>query len=196
MRNNFLLVFLFSLVLVLSLLTNKVFAKLNQQELPPALITAIRQDLLPYKEGFDDYWQESKDHRVFFVDLNNDRIKEAILYLAGGQICSNRSCSLFIYTKIGNNYQRISAKNNEGYSGIIGSRNEPSIGVLNSSKKGWRDLATRLFDYDTRTEKWSRTSYNSRGYTTDSPLVTVPQPKIILGYSSAVKTDLKKILAP
>ncbi|HLO88262.1 MAG TPA: hypothetical protein VK203_25110 [Nostocaceae cyanobacterium] len=196
MKNNFWLAFLFSLVLVLSLFTNKVVAQFNYQELPPTLITAIRQDFLQHREGFDSYWRESKDHRVFFIDLNNDRIKEAILYPAGGTICSNRSCSIYIYTKIGNKYKRISANTTDGYSAIIGSRNEPSIGVLNSSRKGWRDLATRLFDYDTRTEKWSRISYGSRGYATDSPLVTVPEPRTILASSSAIKTDFRKVFAP
>lgn len=188
MRKIFLFALIFSLVLILSLLTNKGFAKSNHKELPPALITAIRQDLLQHQEGFSSYFRESKAHRIFFVDLNNDKVKEAILYPAGGIICSNRSCEIFIYTKVGNNYKKISAN-------VGGSRNEPSIGILKTSNQGWRDIATRFFDYQTRTEKWSRVRYGNKGYT-DSSLVVVPTPRTILEYSSGVETDLKKFLAP
>lgn len=195
MRKNFLLVLIFSFVVILSLLTNKAVASLNHQELPLALIAAIRQDFLKYRDSFSDYSRDSKDHRVFFVDLNNDRVKEAILYPAGGGICSNRSCSIFIYTKVGNKYRKISADETDRYSGVAGSRNEPSIGVLTTSNQGWRDLATRFFDYETRTEKWSQVRYKSHGYT-DSPLVLTSTPRTILQYSSGVETDLKKFLAP
>jgi hypothetical protein len=186
MKRNLLLASIFSLVLILSLLPNKAVAQRNNQELPPALITAIRQDLLQYKEGFSSYFRESKAHRIFFVDLNNDNVKEAILYPAGGIICSNRSCEIFIYTKVGNNYKKISAN-------VGGSRNEPSIGVLKTSNQGWRDIATRFFDYETRTEKWSRVRYGNKGYT-NSPVAIVPTPRTILKYSSGIPTDLKKFL--
>ncbi|MEH1788447.1 hypothetical protein [Nostoc sp.] len=195
MRKHFLLVLIFSFVVVLSLLTSKAGASLNHQKLPSALIAAIRQDFLQYRDNFSDYFRESKAHRVFFVDLNNDRVKEAILYPAGGGICSNRSCPIFIYTKVGNNYKNISASGTDRYSGVAGSRNEPSIGVLTTSNQGWRDLATRFFDYTTRTEKWSRVRYRSHGYT-DSPLVLTSTPRTILEYSSGVETDLNKFLAP
>ncbi|MEH2114345.1 hypothetical protein [Nostoc sp.] len=179
-------VFIFSFVVVLSLLTSKAVLSLNHQELPSALIAAIRQDFLQYRENYPSTWTDSKAHRVFFVDLNSDRVKEAILYPAGGLMCNNRSCEIFIYTKFGNKYKKISAH-------LGGSRNEPSIGILKTSNQGWYDLATRFFDYETRTEKWSRVSYGSRGYT-DSPLVIVPNPRTILEYSSGVETDLKKFL--
>ncbi|MDF5706632.1 MAG: hypothetical protein PUP90_02850 [Nostoc sp. S4] len=195
MRNNFVFALIFSLVVILCLLTNKAVASLNHQELPSALITAIRQDFLPYRENFSDYFRDSKDHRVFFVDLNNDRVKEAILYPIGGRICSNRSCSIFIYTKVGDKYRKISGDETDRYSAVAGSRNEPSIGVLTTSNQGWRDLATRFFDYTTRTEKWSRVRYRSHGYT-DSPLVLISTPRTILKYSSGVETDLNKFLAP
>lgn len=193
MRKNFLWALIFSLVFVLSLLTSKAVASLNHQELPPALIAAIRQDFLQYRENYPSSWTDSKAHRVFFVDLNNDHVKEAILHPAGGLMCSNRSCGIFIYTKVGNNYKKISADQTDRYSAVSGSRNEPSIGVLTTSNQGWRDLATRFFDYTTRTEKWSRIRYENKGYT-NSPLVVVPTPRTILEYSSGVETDLKKFL--
>ncbi|MEH1853598.1 MAG: hypothetical protein V7L11_18440 [Nostoc sp.] len=171
---------IFGLVLVLSLLTSKAGASLNHQELPLALIAAIHQDFLQDREGFQFY---TSGHKVFFVDLNNDHVKEAILYPAGGRICSNRSCGIFIYTKVGNNYKKISADQTDRYSAVAGSRNEPSIGVLTTSNQGWRDLATRFFDYETRTEKWSRVSYRSHGYT-DSPRILTSTPRTILEYSS------------
>ncbi|MEH2329710.1 hypothetical protein [Nostoc sp.] len=198
MRKNFLFALIFSLVVVLSLLTSKAVASLNSQELPSALIAAIRQDFLQYRKNFGDYSRNSKYHRVFFVDLNNDHVKEAILYLASGVICSNRSCPIFIYTKIGNNFKRISGLkvvNNDKFSTIYGSKKEPSIGVLKTSNEGWRDLATRLFDYTTRTEKWSQFRYGSHGYT-DSTRVLISTPRTILEYSSGVETDFNKFLAP
>jgi len=158
------------------------------------MITAIRQDFLQYQKGFSSYFRESKAHRIFFVDLNNDKVKEAILYPVGGIICSNRSCPIFIYTKIGKNYKRISAQETDRYSGVFGSRNEPSMGILKTSHQGWRDIATRFFDYKTRTEKWSRVRYGIRGYT-NSPFVIVSTPQTILEYSSGVKTDFNKFLA-
>ncbi|MBD2359514.1 peptidoglycan-binding protein [Tolypothrix sp. FACHB-123] len=194
MRKNFLFTLIFSLAVVLSLLTSNAVVSLNQQELPSALIAAIRQDFWQYRENFSDYYKDSKDHRVFFVDLNNDRVKEAILYPIGGIICSNRSCPIFIYTKVGNKYRKISAHETDRYSAVAGLRNEPSIGVLTTSNQGWRDIATRFFDYTTRTEKWSRVRYGSHGYT-DSPLILASTPRTILEYSSGVKTDFKKFLA-
>ncbi len=173
---------------------SKNVSRINNQELPPALITAIRQDFLQYREDFGSQ-QDSRDHRVFFVDLNNDNVKEAILYPAGGRICSNRSCGIYIYTKVGKNYKRISAQETDRYSGVAGSRNEPSMGILNTSNQGWRDIATRFFDYETRTEKWSRSRYGNNGYT-DSPLVVVPTPGTILEYSSGIPTDFNKFIAP
>ncbi|AVH74136.1 hypothetical protein [Nostoc sp. 'Lobaria pulmonaria (5183) cyanobiont'] len=198
MRKNFLFALIFSLVVVLSLLTSKAVASLNYQELPSALIAAIRQDFLQYQENFGDYSRNSKDHRVFFVDLNNDHVKETILYPASGVMCSNRSCPIFIYTKIGNNYKTISdikVVKNDKFSTIYGSKNEPSIGVLKTSNEGWRDLATRLFDYASRTEKWSQFRYGSHGYT-DSTRVLISTPRTILEYSSGVETDFNKFLAP
>ncbi|MFM6138869.1 MAG: hypothetical protein ACKPCP_32830, partial [Sphaerospermopsis kisseleviana] len=168
----------------------KNISMMNNQELSPALITAIRQDLLlEYQDDSSSYFRESKDHRIFFVDLNNDGIKEAIFYPIGGRICTNRSCGIYIYTKVGNKYKRISAVQTDRYSGVAGSKNEPSIGILKTRNKGWLDIATRFFDYDTRTEKWSRVRYESRGYT-DSPLIVIPKPETILEYSSGMATDL------
>lgn len=165
---------------------------LNNQALPSALIAAIRKDLWQYRKDFDSY---GNGHRVFFADLNNDRVKEAILYPIGGPICSNRSCGIFIYTKFGNSYRKISATQTDRYSAVAGSRNEPSIGVLSTSNRGWRDLATRFFDYQTRSEKWLRVRYGSRGYT-DSSSVVISTPRTILEYSSGVEVDFSKILAP
>ncbi|MEH2461357.1 hypothetical protein [Nostoc sp.] len=191
MRKNFLFALIFSLVVVLSLLTSKAVASLNYQELSSALIAAIRQYFLQYRENFGDYSRNSKYHRVFFVNLNNDHVKEAILYPASGVMCSNRSCPIFIYTKIGNNYKRISGikvVNNDKSSTIYGSKNEPSIGVLKTSNEGWRD-------YTTRTEKWSQFRYGSHGYT-DSTRVLISTPRTILEYSSGVETDFNKFLPP
>lgn len=165
---------------------------LNNQALPSALIAAIRKDLWEYWKDFDSY---GKGHRVFLVDLNKDRVKEAILYPIGGPICGNRSCGIFIYTKVSNSYRKISATQTGRYSGVAGSRNEPSIGVLSTSNRGWRDLATRFFDYQTRSEKWLRVRYGSRGYT-DSSSVVISTPRTILEYSSSVEVDFSKILAP
>jgi len=198
MKINLLLASIFSLVIILSLSINKAVAQRNNQELPPALITAIRQDLLQYRESFTSDQSESgyARHKVFFVDLNNDHVKEVIVYPIGGiKICSSRSCGIFIYTKVGNNYRKISGERTGLSSAVYGSRNEPSIGVLTTNHQGWRDIATRFFDYETRTEKWSRVRYGNKGYT-DSPLVVVPTPRTILEYSSGVEIDFNKFLAP
>jgi hypothetical protein len=170
---------------------------LNTQKLPPALVSAIRQDFSQYREDFSSYFRDSKIHRVFFVDLNNDNVKEAILYPGGGSICSNRSCPIYIYVKVGNDYKRISDINsNQRFSSTIyGSRNEPSIGVLTTTNQGWRDIVTRLFDYETRTEKWSRVRYGNSGYVA-SDQVIVPTPTTILEYSSGIETDFIKFLSP
>ncbi|ODH02437.1 hypothetical protein A4S05_24530 [Nostoc sp. KVJ20] len=56
---------IFSLVVVLSLLTSKAVASLNHQKLLPALIAAIGQDLLQYRENFGDYNRNSKESQSF-----------------------------------------------------------------------------------------------------------------------------------
>ncbi|BAY66971.1 hypothetical protein NIES22_71150 (plasmid) [Calothrix brevissima NIES-22] len=69
MRKNFLFTLIFSLAVVLSLLTSNAVASLNQQELPSALIAAIRQDLLQYRESFTSDKSESgyARHKVFLL---------------------------------------------------------------------------------------------------------------------------------
>ncbi len=165
----------------------------KNQQLPSALIAAIRKDLWEYREGFKDSYKDNHSHKVFFIDLNNDGVKEAIVYPIGGPMCFSRGCSIYIYTKIGKNYKRISAQNPG--SGISGSRNGPSIGVMKSSHKGWRDLATRFFDYTTRTEKWSLVFYSKNGYTESSEVI-ISNPPTILEYSSGVDLDLHKVFYP
>jgi hypothetical protein len=166
-------------------------------QLPPALITAIRQDFFKYRKDFDAYFRDSKIHRIFFVDLNNDNSPEAILYPGGGVFCNNRSCPIFIYTKVGNNYQRISDTRggNNAEPTLYGSKNEPSIGILTTSNQGWNDIATRYFDYDTRTEKWSRFRHGIGGYTGTNQVI-VSTPRTVLQYSSGMATDLNKFLSP
>lgn len=163
--------------------------------LPPSLITAMKQDLYQYVYEVSPGQYSSFSGYIFFVDLNGDQIKEAIVYPEIGIPCSNRSCSIFIYTKIDRIYRKISADETDRYSAVAGSRNSPSIGILPTSSRGWYDLATRRFDYDTRTEIWTRSRYGTHGYA-DSPDVIIPTPQRIVEDSSGLHFDFNTLLVP
>jgi hypothetical protein len=164
-------------------------AMLKEQRLPSALVKAMINDLSQYRYGNDNF-----RGRIFFADLNNDRVNEAIVYPEIGHECDNRSCGVFIYTKVGKNYRKISADATGRYSAVAGSRNNPSVGILTTSNRGWRNLAFRSFDYTTRKEKWVQVRYGSKGYT-DSPIVEVSTPRTILNYNSGMAVDFNKIIA-
>ncbi|TAD77106.1 MAG: peptidoglycan-binding protein [Oscillatoriales cyanobacterium] len=155
----------------------------KQSVIPRALIRAMQQDLSQHIYEHEPGNYNSFSGYIFFRDLNSDRRPEAIVYPEIGIPCSNRSCAIFIYTPSGRDYRRISADRPNGYSGVFGSRNQPSVGLLPTRNRGWQDLATRLFNYDTRTEEWVRIRYDRQGYRLlDS--ATVPEPSTKLESAS------------
>lgn len=165
----------------------------GQSTIPSALIRAMQRDLSQHSHEYAPGNYHSFSGYIFFRDLNGDRRPEAIVYPEIGIPCSNRSCAIFIYTPSGRDYRRISADRPEGYSGVFGSRNQPSVGLLATRHQGWQDLAMRIFNYDTRTEDWVRVRYDRQGYhLLDSP--TVPEPSNKLESSSLRVIDFNTLL--
>lgn len=173
--------------------TKQIAQRQSRDLLPPALITAMRKDLYQYTRAFGEF--NSLEGYIFFVDLNDDEVKEAIVYLAIGVPCSNRSCAIYIYTKVGSTYRRISANDTDS-SAIGGSRNDPSIGILPTRSRGWHDLATRQFRYEPRSEVWTRIRYGNHGYSYIDIDVILPPPRRIIETSSGLYVDFNTLLVP
>lgn len=69
-----------------------------------------------------------------FVDLNDDGIKEAIVYLTGRDLCGSGGCSTLILVPKGSSYKVITR--------ILITR--PPIRVLTTKSNGWHDIAVQV----------------------------------------------------
>ena len=74
---------------------------------------------------------ETPEYSLGFIDLNNDRISEAIVYLIGRPWCGSGGCKTLILAQAGSSYR------------VIGrtSTTRPPIRVLKSRTNGWRDIS-------------------------------------------------------
>jgi hypothetical protein len=112
------------------------------------------------------------------VDLNDDGNKETIVLDRRGVRCSNRGCTVEIFT-LGNQ-----KKSYDFMSRTAASRNGLEVALLPTKSHGWQDLAVQYFSYETRTIDWYAVEFDGKTYKSSSQKLTQVPKNIILSEKS------------
>ncbi|MBW4505669.1 MAG: hypothetical protein KME64_04050 [Scytonematopsis contorta HA4267-MV1] len=138
-------------VLFITLLCSNFSVAKAQKRSSAELVKAI-------KNATGDFSQDIlKQIRYYtaYVDLNNDKSQEVIVYSTGPH-CGAWECPVYIFRKSGKTYRLI------GKSGAAS--NGGQVAVLSSKSKGWLDIATLVYDSQQRKVNWKLHKYNGSTY--------------------------------
>jgi hypothetical protein len=97
----------------------------------PGAEDALRSFLHSYFNTFPLYDEKTTRYCDAFVDLNGDRIQEAIVYVTGEGWCGSGGCVTLVLAAQGSSYRVVTK--------ITITR--PPIRVLAGSSNGWRNIA-------------------------------------------------------
>jgi hypothetical protein len=101
---------------------------LSQVQLTGTNIPALADSLKRSLQAFDD--DKTTQYRYAFVDLNGDKMPEAIVYLVGRAWCGSGGCSTLILRQNGGSWKIITNI----------TVTQTPIRVLTTSTNGWRNL--------------------------------------------------------
>lgn len=134
----------------------------NNRKTNSALISAIKNSVGNHVR---DFFHEI-EYFTAEVDLNNDKIKEVIVY-TGGPHCGAWECPVYIFKKSGSGYRLI------GKTGAAS--NEAQIAVLKNRSNGWLNLATLLYHSGEMKFIWKLHKFDgSQYYNTFENLTSTP----------------------
>jgi hypothetical protein len=103
------------------------------RESPSGSVEAVTAFLRGYLKTASNPDDETTRYFNSFVDLNNDRNTEAVVYLVGESWCGSGGCTLLLLTPQGSTYRVIARVPTV----------RPPVQVLSEATNGWRNITVR-----------------------------------------------------